>query len=71
MKVKPAEGRAVRFPGTLRLLEKSGADVPETGFWLRALSRGDVQRITDITSPVVSTTQPAASADAATGKASV
>lgn len=70
MKVKPAEGRAVRFPGTLRLLEKSGADVPETAFWLRALARKDVQRVTDSTPSTVSPAQPAASAETATEKAS-
>ncbi|MFT8463135.1 DUF2635 domain-containing protein [Acetobacter persici] len=58
MQVKPAEGRAVRFPGTLRLLDKSGADVPETPFWLRALSRGDVQSI----GPAPDTGQPESAA---------
>ncbi|GAB6854169.1 DUF2635 domain-containing protein [Asaia astilbis] len=42
MRVKPAEGRAVRWPGTLRLLEDTGEDVPETAFWLRAKATGDV-----------------------------
>lgn len=55
MQVKPAEGRAVRFPGTLRLLDKAGADVPETSFWLRALARGDVERVqSENSTPTVS-----------------
>jgi len=42
MRVKPADGRALRWPGTLRLLKYSGEDVPETAFWLRAKEKGDV-----------------------------
>jgi len=42
MRVKPAKGRAMRWPGTLRLLKYSGEDVPETAFWLRAKAKGDV-----------------------------
>ncbi|KAA8387042.1 DUF2635 domain-containing protein [Acetobacter tropicalis] len=68
MKVKPAEGRAVRFPGTLRLLDKDGAYVPETAFWLRALSRGDVQRI-HASIPSTIPARSAASAETATEKA--
>lgn len=42
MRVKPADGRAMRWPGTLRLLKYTGEDVPETAFWLRAKAKGDV-----------------------------
>ncbi|MBO1325312.1 DUF2635 domain-containing protein [Acetobacter sp. TBRC 12305] len=45
MFVKPASGRSVRWPGTLRLLDTAGATVPATAFWLRALSRGDVLEV--------------------------
>lgn len=69
MQVKPAEGRAVRFPGTLRLLDKAGADVPETPFWIRALSRGDVQRTQNTplhdVRPQVSDTPPETSSEKA------
>jgi len=47
MRVKPAKGRAMRWPGTLRLLKYSGEDVPETAFWLRAKAKGDVVDIKD------------------------
>lgn len=43
MFVKPAPGRTVRWPVSLRLLSEQGAEVPRTAFWLRALARGDVQ----------------------------
>ncbi len=42
MFVKPGPGRAVRWPGTLRLLAPDGAEVPETTFWLLCLARGDI-----------------------------
>lgn len=52
MFVKPAPGRAVRWPGTMRLLKAQGETVPETGFWLLLLRNADV----------VQATPPAASA---------
>ncbi|MFT8634754.1 DUF2635 domain-containing protein [Novacetimonas hansenii] len=42
MFVKPTPGRAVRWPGTMRLLKAQGETVPETGFWLLCLHNGDV-----------------------------
>ncbi|PYD63974.1 DUF2635 domain-containing protein [Gluconacetobacter entanii] len=56
MFVKPAPGRSVRWPGTMRLLKAQGETVPETGFWLLCLHNGDV----------VKATPPAASAAPAT-----
>lgn len=53
MFVKPAPDRSVRWPGTLRLLDAAGANVPDTAFWLRAVSRGDVL----VVSPSTSTAQ--------------
>ncbi|GBR21095.1 DUF2635 domain-containing protein [Asaia spathodeae] len=50
MRVKPADGRAMRWPGTLRLLKYSGEDVPETAFWLRAKAKGDVVEAKDAVS---------------------
>ncbi|MCI2023610.1 DUF2635 domain-containing protein [Acetobacter sp.] len=59
MFVKPAPGRTVRWPASLRLLSEQGAEVPSTAFWLRALACGDVQKA----SPVV---QASAAAQPAT-----
>lgn len=58
MFVKPAPGRTVRWPASLRLLSEQGAEVPSTAFWLRALARGDVQKV----SPAVQATATAQSA---------
>ncbi|GAA3684298.1 DUF2635 domain-containing protein [Acetobacter lovaniensis] len=58
MFVKPAPGRTVRWPASLRLLSEQGAEVPSTAFWLRALACGDVQKA----SPVVQATATAQSA---------
>lgn len=55
MFVKPAPGRTVRWPASLRLLSEEGAEVPSTAFWLRALACGDVQKA----SPTVQETAPA------------
>ncbi|WP_075632574.1 DUF2635 domain-containing protein [Novacetimonas hansenii] len=46
MFVKPATGRSVRWPGTMRLLKTAGETVPETGFWLLCLHNGDVVKAT-------------------------
>lgn len=56
MLVKPASGRSVRWPGTLRLLDADGANVPETDFWLRCLARGDVKKDSPPAQPVPATT---------------
>lgn len=58
MFVKPAPGRSVRWPASLRLLSEQGSEVPATAFWLRALACGDVQKA----SPVVQVTATAQSA---------
>ncbi|WP_419900692.1 DUF2635 domain-containing protein [Roseomonas sp. USHLN139] len=42
MKVKPAEGRAVRDPALRDLLPAEGRDVPCDDYWLRRLRDGDV-----------------------------
>ncbi|MBB2196560.1 DUF2635 domain-containing protein [Gluconacetobacter sp. 1c LMG 22058] len=43
MFVKPASGRAVRWPGTRRLLADAGENVPDgVVFWARCLRNGDV-----------------------------
>ncbi|MBV1835654.1 DUF2635 domain-containing protein [Acetobacter estunensis] len=47
MRVKPAEGRAVRWPDSRRLLATDGENVPETDFWRRRLRSGDVVKVAD------------------------
>lgn len=43
MHVKPAEGRAVRDPRSMRLLPEEGAEVPDGDlFWQRRVRDGDV-----------------------------
>jgi len=42
MRVRPAEGRAVRDPLTKQLLPADGRDVPDNSFWRRRLRDGDV-----------------------------
>lgn len=59
MIVKPAEGRAVRWPGSMRLLKSGGENVPETPFWLLALKHGDIEEVKEQSSPAAP--EPAAS----------
>lgn len=42
MFVIPAPGVMVRDPDTKRHLPAEGAEVPETGYWLRRVRDGDV-----------------------------
>lgn len=42
LKVKPAPGRAVRDPKTMKMLAADGETKPRNGFWLRRLAGGDV-----------------------------
>jgi len=43
MKVKPAEGRAVRDPRSMALLSEEGREVPDGDtFWQRRVRDGDV-----------------------------
>ncbi len=51
MFVKPADGRAVRWPGSMRLLKSDGENVPETSFWLLALKHGDIAEVKEHVSP--------------------
>lgn len=46
MKVKPVDPAAViRDPVTKRQLPAEGADVPESSFWIRRLTGGEIVRI--------------------------
>lgn len=42
MFITPAPGRLVRDPITRQHIPESGADVPESPYWLRRLAAGDV-----------------------------
>lgn len=69
MKIKPAEGRAVRDPVKRTLLPADGATVTLDAFWRRRLRDGDVVEVTDaaeVTPPAKSTDK----ASNATGDAS-
>lgn len=57
MRVKPAEGRAIRDPGTYKLLAKDGAEVQPSQFWTRRLRDGDVVEVKS-----ADASQPAATA---------
>ncbi|GBQ32272.1 DUF2635 domain-containing protein [Gluconacetobacter azotocaptans] len=60
MFVKPAPGRAVRWPGTRRLLSEAGETVPETTFWLLCERNGDVVKATPpVAAPVAAQPAPA------------
>ncbi|CAI3953508.1 unnamed protein product [Commensalibacter communis] len=42
MFVKPALGRKVRWPVTMRALSDQGEDVPDNFYWQQAIQTGDV-----------------------------
>lgn len=42
MQVKPAAGLIIRDPATMKALPPEGVDVPNTSYWRRRLSDGDV-----------------------------
>lgn len=45
LKIKPAPGRAVRDPKTMKNLDPAGETKPRNGFWLRRLACGDVTEL--------------------------
>lgn len=51
MKVKPAEGRAVRDPLLRDLLPDEGRDVPRDDYWTRRLMDGDVVEVAEESAP--------------------
>lgn len=72
MKLKPAEGRAVRDPVKRTLLPEDGADVTLDAFWRRRLRDGDVVEVTTDTATAETTstaTSKAKTSTAATGDA--
>lgn len=70
MKLKPAEGRAVRDPVKRTLLPADGAEVTLDAFWRRRMRDGDVVEATDVaevTTPAKSTAKTSnATGDAGT-----
>lgn len=71
MKLKPADGRAVRDPAKGKLLPEEGAEVTLNAFWRRRLRDGDVVEVTgttaSATATTASTTATAASTATTTG----
>lgn len=59
MKLKPADGRAVRDPAKGKLLPEDGAEVTLNAFWRRRLRDGDV---VEVTADTASTTAAASTA---------
>jgi len=47
VQVIPVEGHTVIDPDTGQALPPEGADVPETDFWFRRITDGDVIRVID------------------------
>ncbi len=57
MFVRAAEGRRVRHPDSLALLREEGEDVPDTEYWFRRLSEGDVE-IAETAQPFAAEVEP-------------
>lgn len=70
MKVKPAEGRAVRDPVKRTLLPADGADVTLDTFWRRRLRDGDVVEVTAEAEASTTAKSTAKASTAVTGDAS-
>lgn len=70
MKIKPAEGRAVRDPVKRTLLPADGATVTLDAFWRRRLRDGDVVEVTDAAEATIPAKSTAKASSAATGDAS-
>ncbi|ORJ23957.1 DUF2635 domain-containing protein (plasmid) [Rouxiella badensis] len=66
MKLKPADGRAVRDPVKGQLLPADGAEVELNAFWRRRLRDYDVVEVTDTTASSITTASTASTATADT-----
>ena len=69
MKIKPAEGRAVRDPVKRTLLPADGATVTLDAFWRRRLRDGDVVEVTDAAEATIPAKSTAKASSPATGHA--
>lgn len=69
MKLKPANGRAVRDPVKGTLLPETGADVVVDSFWRKRLRDGDVVEVTDTATTSTATTTTASSTASTTASA--
>lgn len=47
LKIKPAEGKAIRDPLTMQWLSRDGEEKPRNSYWLRRLADGDVVGVAD------------------------
>lgn len=54
-RIKPAAGKAVRDPRTMKLLADGGEEKPRNSYWLRRLAAGDVETVKVITTSKKST----------------
>lgn len=45
LKIKPAAGKAIRDPLTMKLLVSEGEEKPRNSFWIRRLAAGDVVEV--------------------------
>ncbi|MDF9346388.1 DUF2635 domain-containing protein [Escherichia coli] len=45
LKIKPAAGKAIRDPLTMKLLASEGEEKPRNSFWIRRLAAGDVVEV--------------------------
>ena len=45
LKIKPAAGKAIRDPLTMKLLAPEGEEKPRNSFWIRRLAAGDVVEV--------------------------
>ncbi|EKO9886184.1 DUF2635 domain-containing protein [Escherichia coli] len=45
LKIKPAAGKAIRDPLTMKLLTPEGEEKPRNSFWIRRLAAGDVVEV--------------------------
>ncbi|HCW6999413.1 TPA: DUF2635 domain-containing protein [Escherichia coli] len=45
LKIKPAAGKAIRDPLTMKLLASEGEKKPRNSFWIRRLAAGDVVEV--------------------------
>ncbi|HFL4393807.1 TPA: DUF2635 domain-containing protein [Escherichia coli] len=45
LKIKPAAGKVIRDPLTMKLLAPEGEEKPRNSFWIRRLAAGDVVEV--------------------------
>lgn len=56
--LKPAPGRRVRDPATMRVLAEGGEAKPVNSYWLRRVADGDVLEVTEVPAPAPEPVKP-------------